>query len=156
MVILIALFFLFSASSVSFLEIRGARPALSAQNAGASRFSHSHSFPALWWTCWIKLVPALISGGSPIKPHQANGAVCSFTKPNWLFLLPMCSVTLVLTVDFYHLLRSVSHPWVGSSSSHLTPLLFALTGYTPRAADLQVHTWVPTQPSSECHLLTSY
>lgn len=46
-VILIAFFFPFFASIMAFLETRRTRPALSAQNAGASRFFHSHSFPAL-------------------------------------------------------------------------------------------------------------
>lgn len=141
-----------------FLEMRGTRPALSAQNAGASGFFHSHPFPALRWTCCLKLVLALISGGSCIRPHQANGAVCSFAKPCWLFFstlcLAMCSVTLVLNVDFCHFLRSESHPLAGSFSSHLTTLLFAMTGYAPQAPYLQVHTLVSTQPFGESHLVT--
>lgn len=105
-----------------------------------------------------KLVPALVSGGPSMKTHQANGAAHSFTKPCCFFLntlcLAMCSVIWFLTVDFYHLLKSLSHPLFGSSSSQLTPLLFAMTVYAPQAADQWVDTWTPTQFSSECHLVT--
>ena len=130
----------------------------------ASGFSHSHPFPAHWWTCWIELVPVLISGGSPIKYHQVNGAVCSFTEHTGYFsihcVLPMCFVTLVLTIDFHHLLRGVSHPLLSSSSSHLTPLLFAMTGsapWTSRSAGshLSSHSALWWMPSGNRNLLTS-
>lgn len=66
-------------------------------------------------------MPAIVSGGLSTKTHQTNGAAHSCPKTTAFFLntlyLAICSVILLFTVDFYHLLRSVTHLLFGSSSS---------------------------------------